>query len=162
MTLIAPHITAFLQQRLPVERRASPNNCDSYAHAFKLLFEYVSASQKIRPCELNLEQIDAPLIVNFLGHLESVRGKALVPGTSALPPSSRSCTSWSTESPQRCSRFSAFSLFQLRKPILALFATSPLTRCSRSWMLPTRRFEPVSEIGRCCICVSPEVCAFLS
>jgi integrase/recombinase XerD len=38
MTLIAPHITAFLQQRLPVERRASVNTCDSYAYAFKLLF----------------------------------------------------------------------------------------------------------------------------
>jgi hypothetical protein len=25
MTPIAPHITAFLQQRLPIERRASPN-----------------------------------------------------------------------------------------------------------------------------------------
>jgi integrase/recombinase XerD len=42
MTLIAPHIAAFLQQRLPVERQASPNTCDSYAHAFRLLFEYAS------------------------------------------------------------------------------------------------------------------------
>ena len=29
MTPIAPHITAFLQQRLPIERRASGNTCDS-------------------------------------------------------------------------------------------------------------------------------------
>jgi hypothetical protein len=29
MTPIAPHITAFLQQRLPIERRASDNTCDS-------------------------------------------------------------------------------------------------------------------------------------
>jgi len=74
MTLIAPHIAAFLQQRLPVERRASPNTCDSYAHAFKLLFQYASDSLKVRPSELNLEQIDAPLVVNFLGHLETARG----------------------------------------------------------------------------------------
>jgi len=74
MTLIAPHIAAFLQQRLPVERRASPNTCDSYAHAFKLLFEYASACLKVRPSELNLEQIDAPLVLNFLAHLESARG----------------------------------------------------------------------------------------
>lgn len=67
MTSIAPHITAFLQQRLPVERRASPNTCDSYAHAFKLLFHYASACLKVPPSELNLEQIDSPLIVNFLG-----------------------------------------------------------------------------------------------
>jgi hypothetical protein len=37
MNLIAPHIAAFLQQRLPLERRASPNTCDSYAHAFGAL-----------------------------------------------------------------------------------------------------------------------------
>ncbi len=74
MTLIAPHIAAFLQQRLPVERRASPNTCDSYAHAFKLLFQYASQCLKVPPSELNLEQIDASLIVSFLGHLEAARG----------------------------------------------------------------------------------------
>jgi site-specific recombinase XerD len=74
MNPIAPHIAAFLQQRLPLERRASPNTCDSYAHAFKLLFEYASGCLKVRPSELNLEQINAPLIVDFLGHLEANRG----------------------------------------------------------------------------------------
>jgi site-specific recombinase XerD len=73
MILIAPHITAFLQQRLPVERRASANTCDSYAYAFKLLFEYASYCLKTAPSQLYLEQIDAPLIVKFLNHLESTR-----------------------------------------------------------------------------------------
>ena len=74
MTPIAPHITAFLQQRLPVERGASDNTCESYAYAFKLLFEYAAVTLKIRPSELQLEQIDAPLILGFLNHLETVRG----------------------------------------------------------------------------------------
>lgn len=73
MTPIAPHITAFLQQRLPIERRASGNTCDSYAYAFKLLFEYASSCLKTNPSQLHLEQIDAPLIVNFLNHLETTR-----------------------------------------------------------------------------------------
>ena len=162
MNLIAPHIAAFLQQRLPLERRASPNTCDSYAYAFKLLFEYASGCLKVRPSELNLEQINAPLIVDFLGHLEADRETVLVPETSALPPSSLSCTSWSTEFPQRWSRFSAFWPFQLRKRIPVLCATSPLTRCNRSWMLPIRQFEMASGIGRCCIYVLPEACGFPS
>ena len=29
MIPIAPHITAFLRERLPVERMASPNTCDT-------------------------------------------------------------------------------------------------------------------------------------
>jgi len=74
MTLIASHITYFLQQRLPVERRVSNNTCESYAYAFKLLFEYASNCFHIPPSELHLEQLDAPLIVTFLNHLETVRG----------------------------------------------------------------------------------------
>ena len=73
MILIAPHITAFLQQRLPVERHASGNTCDSYAYAFKLLFEYASHHLKTAPSDLYLEQIDAPLIMKFLNHLEATR-----------------------------------------------------------------------------------------
>lgn len=74
MTLLAPHMTAFLQERLPIERRASPNTCDSYAHAFRLLIEYASSCIKLPPSQLQLEQVDAPLIVNFLNHLETTRG----------------------------------------------------------------------------------------
>lgn len=74
MTLIAPHITAFLQDRLPVERCASDHTCESYAYAFKLLFEYASDCLKVPPSALHLEQIDATLVLAFLNHLESKRG----------------------------------------------------------------------------------------
>ena len=73
MTPISPHITAFLRERLPVERRASDNTCESYAYAFKLLFEYAGACLKVPPSKLCLEQLDAPLIVGFLNHLETGR-----------------------------------------------------------------------------------------
>ena len=76
MILLAPHIASFLQQRLPMERRASPNTCDSYAYAFRLLFEYASDCIKLPPSQLQLEQLDAPLIVNFLNYLETKRGSA--------------------------------------------------------------------------------------
>jgi integrase/recombinase XerD len=62
MTPIVPHIAAFLQQRLPVERQASPNTCDSYADAFRLLFAYASAHIKIPPSQLQLEHLDAALL----------------------------------------------------------------------------------------------------
>jgi integrase/recombinase XerD len=73
MTPIAPHIATFFQQRLPVERQASPNTCDSYADGFRLLFAYASAHLKIPPSQLQLEHIDATLITNFLNHLEATR-----------------------------------------------------------------------------------------
>src|SRR5438309_2794780 len=73
MIPIAPHIAAFLQQRLPIERRASVHTCDSYAYAFKLLFEYASDCLKVRPSDLCVEQLDTTLIVNFLNYLETSR-----------------------------------------------------------------------------------------
>ncbi len=62
-----------LSERLPVERHVSENTCDSYAYAFKLLFEYAS-DLKVRPSELCLEHLDEPLIVGFLSYLEAKRG----------------------------------------------------------------------------------------
>ena len=38
MTSIAPHITAFLRERLPLQRGASHHTCESYAYTFQLLF----------------------------------------------------------------------------------------------------------------------------
>jgi site-specific recombinase XerD len=73
MIPIAPHIAAFLQERLPEERQASEHTCDSYAYAFQLLFEFASQKLKVKPSALQLEQIDAPLVLSFLQHLESVR-----------------------------------------------------------------------------------------
>ena len=66
MTPIARHITAFLQQRLPVERGASQNTCDAYAIAFQLLFEFAATRLKRPPSELCLEDIDTPLVLGFL------------------------------------------------------------------------------------------------
>jgi integrase/recombinase XerD len=74
MTPIAPHITAFLQQRLVDERNASGNTCESYAYSFKLLFEFVADRLKTPPSKLGFEQINAQLVVDFLGHLEVARG----------------------------------------------------------------------------------------
>lgn len=73
MTAIAPHITAFFEQRLPIERRASEHTRDSYAYAFKLLLTYASRRCKVAPSQLALEQIDAPLVVDFLNDLETTR-----------------------------------------------------------------------------------------
>src|SRR5215470_19246393 len=73
MTAIAPHITAFFQERLTLERRASVHTCDSYAYAFQLLLSYASKYLKVVPSRLEWEQIDAPLVVSFLNHLETTR-----------------------------------------------------------------------------------------
>jgi len=74
MTPIAPHITAFFELRLPLERRVSEDTRNSYAYAFKLFLTYASARLKVAPSQLAVEQIDAPLVVAFLHDLETTRG----------------------------------------------------------------------------------------
>ncbi len=76
MTPIAPHITAFLRERLPLQRGASPNTCESYAYTFQLLFEFASARFKVTPSKLCIEQIDSILVMDFLAHIESERGNS--------------------------------------------------------------------------------------
>src|SRR6266699_2393773 len=73
MTLIAPHITAYLRERLPNERKASPHTCDTYAYAFQLLFQFASQRLGCSPAALQLEQLDAPLVLAFLEHLQAGR-----------------------------------------------------------------------------------------
>lgn len=74
MTPIAPLITDFLRNYLPVERGYSPHTCDSYAYAFRLLFLFAAERLGSRPSQLHLEHLDAPLIVAFLTHFEVDRG----------------------------------------------------------------------------------------
>jgi integrase/recombinase XerD len=73
MTSLATHVSVFLRERLPLERRASERTCDTYALALRLFFEFGAKKLKIRPSALSLEQLDAPLVLEFLAHLETQR-----------------------------------------------------------------------------------------
>jgi site-specific recombinase XerD len=73
MTTLAPHLTAFFEQRLPLERGASAHTRDSYAYAFKLLVTFASQRLAVTPSQLTVEQIDAALVTDFLRDLEQRR-----------------------------------------------------------------------------------------
>jgi integrase/recombinase XerD len=77
MTPIAPHISAFLRERLPQQRGASEHTCAAYAYAFKLLFEFASKQYGVPPSQLSLKQIDVSLITKFLDFLETERANGV-------------------------------------------------------------------------------------
>src|SRR5205809_5735039 len=74
MSDIAPHITAFFRERLEKERAVSPHTRATYAYAFQLLFEFASRKLDVRPSALQLEQLDARLVLGFLEDLQTTRG----------------------------------------------------------------------------------------
>ena len=70
MTALAPHISAFLLERLPVERRASPHTQDSYSYAFQLLFQFMSIPKSGLNCSLMeicvISYLERKSLVSFL------------------------------------------------------------------------------------------------
>ena len=56
-----------------MERGASERTCDTYALALRLFLEFAARRLKVRPSALQLEQLDAPLVLEFLTQLETQR-----------------------------------------------------------------------------------------
>jgi integrase/recombinase XerD len=73
MTALAPHMSSFLRDYLPRERRASLHTCNAYAICFQLLVVFAAQRLKKRPSQLEVEQLNAPVILAFLEHIETKR-----------------------------------------------------------------------------------------
>jgi len=63
----------FFCQRLINQQNASPRTVASYRDSFRLLLRFAQERVKRSPVDLTLADLDAPLVLAFLGHLESAR-----------------------------------------------------------------------------------------
>jgi integrase/recombinase XerD len=90
MTPIAPLITRFLREHMPVEQGYSPHTGETYAHAFRLLFGFASERLRLRPSQLSLEQIDAALVLDFLAISRNSAATGPPPAIRGSPRSRRS------------------------------------------------------------------------
>jgi site-specific recombinase XerD len=73
-TTFAPLLERFFTQRLMQQRQASPHTISSYRDTFRQFLKFVQQRLHKSPSRLNLEEIDAPLIVAFLDELEQHQG----------------------------------------------------------------------------------------
>jgi integrase len=73
MTALAPTLQAFFTERLSRQLDASPHTIDSYRHAWRLLLRFASQRTGIKPADLDISSITAPLISDFLDDLEDRR-----------------------------------------------------------------------------------------
>ena len=74
MSALAPTLQAFFGERLVNEKGASPHTIAAYRDTFRLLLGFAQERTGKPPCELQIEDLDAPLIAAFLDHLERDRG----------------------------------------------------------------------------------------
>jgi integrase/recombinase XerD len=73
MSSLAPILEAFFTERLLTQRRASPHTVASYRDTFRLLLTFARDRTGRPPNQLQLADLDAPLIAAFLDHLEHQR-----------------------------------------------------------------------------------------
>jgi integrase/recombinase XerD len=73
MSALAPTLQAFFTDRLARQRGASPNTVAAYRDTFRLLLRYAADHTHKQPYQLDIGDIDAPLIASFLEHLEADR-----------------------------------------------------------------------------------------
>lgn len=67
-------LQSFFQQRLVAQRGASAQTVASYRDTFELLLRYAEKATRRSPSALTLDDLDAPLVLAFLDHLEAQRG----------------------------------------------------------------------------------------
>jgi site-specific recombinase XerD len=73
VTALAPHLSTYLLEYLPRDRGASRHTIDSYAYGFQLFVCFAARRLKVRPSDLQIEQLDAGMILDFLDHIEADR-----------------------------------------------------------------------------------------
>jgi site-specific recombinase XerD len=73
MSTLAPILESFFTDRLMRQQHASPNTIRAYRDTFRLLLDYTHQTTGKQPCDLDLADLDAPLIGRFLDWLEQER-----------------------------------------------------------------------------------------
>lgn len=76
-TSLGPLLQQFFIERLINQRHASSRTVSAYRDCFRLLLTFAERQIHRRPSELALEDLQAPLILRFLDHLEKERGNSV-------------------------------------------------------------------------------------
>ncbi len=77
MTSLANHLSAFLLDHLPNERGASGHTVDNYAYSFQLFVNFLAVATKRRPHQLEIQDLSAAGVLDFLDHIELSRGNTV-------------------------------------------------------------------------------------
>jgi integrase/recombinase XerD len=73
MSALAPTLQAFFTDYLTRQRQASPHTIAAYRDAIRLLLQFTAKRTGEQPNRLDIADLDAPLLVAFLDHLEHER-----------------------------------------------------------------------------------------
>jgi len=76
VSALAPTLEAFFTDRLIKQRHASQHTIAAYRDTVRLLLRFAAEHTRTPPSDLDITDLDAPLIGAFLDHLEHERGNS--------------------------------------------------------------------------------------
>jgi site-specific recombinase XerD len=77
MSMLSPVLQAFFTVRLTSQHQSSPHTIAAYRDTMRLLLRFAHERTGKQPSNLDLEDLDAPLIGAFLDHLEQERANSV-------------------------------------------------------------------------------------
>ena len=77
VSTLPPLLQSFFTDRLIRQRQASPHTIAAYRDTIKLLLGFAARTLGKQPADLDLTDLDAPMIGTFLTHLENHRGNSV-------------------------------------------------------------------------------------
>ncbi|MEO8969620.1 MAG: tyrosine-type recombinase/integrase [Solirubrobacteraceae bacterium] len=77
MSLLAPTLQAFFTDRLAAQKRASAHTIAAYRDTIRLLLTFAAQRTAKAPSDLDIDDLQAPMIGAFLDHLEHERGNTI-------------------------------------------------------------------------------------
>ncbi len=118
MSSLAPTLEAWFTDRLIGQRHVSPNTVAAYRDGWRLLLQFAHARTGKEPAQIDIADLDAPLIAVFLDHLEQQRHNSV-----------------RTRNARLCAVRSFFRYAALRHPehaaLIARVLDIPAKRCER-------------------------------
>lgn len=77
MSALAPTLEAFFTERLMRQLQASPHTIAAYRDTMRLLLGFAAQRTDKQPSQLEVDDLDAPLVGAFLDHLQRERGNGV-------------------------------------------------------------------------------------
>ena len=74
---LGPLLRAFFAEHLLQQKAVSPQTITAYRDAFRLLLRFLDQHRRRKPESLTLDDLDAPVILAFLDHLEDARANSV-------------------------------------------------------------------------------------
>jgi integrase/recombinase XerD len=77
VSALAPTLEAWFTDRLVGQRHASPNTIAAYRDTWRLLLQFIQSQNGTQPFRLDIADLNADVICDFLNHLERERNNSV-------------------------------------------------------------------------------------